>query len=130
MEFMTDLLKDWPWGTLTFIVISLCLLGVLYLVLLGFDLLIGYNESRSGIIVEKTYSSDSTATGVGPAIGSNSGGVAVTVSYTPEKYIVHVKLDDGGYDEVEVKKGYWYKCKRGDRFNYSVRKGRFTGVEL
>ncbi len=81
-----------------FIAIVAVLFGLVYLLVYSFI------DSRTSKIVyfwdvvrERHYNGATTSTGVGPVIGGN-GGVAVTVSSTPESYWIELDKNGGPFE--------------------------------
>lgn len=81
-----------------------------------------------GSVGECSYTPSSTVTGVGPAIGSSDGGVAVTISTVPEHYVVTFYLDNGEKASVDDY-SWWRRCRIGQRVSLGYRSWRFRGWE-
>jgi len=123
-EFLVEILTDWPYGTIIVLVSSLVIITVLVLIA---DQFCGKYVTRSGVVIEKSYTPSSTGTGVGPSIGG-SGGVAVVVTSSSETYTLFIERNNGEIDNHETDRDTWLRAKVGDKITYRVWVGRFLGA--
>ena len=112
-----------------FILFSAIGIIILIIVLSVMDYTLGTDKAMTGIVIDKAYTASSTNTGVGPAVGGN-GGVAVVVTSTPEEYTLFVKQDNGEVSKISVDGNKWLSLKAGDKVNYTVRIGKWSGSQM
>lgn len=88
----------------------------------------GSNFVESGVVKTLSYHAAHTSTGIGPAIGGQNGGLAITTSYTPSEYDVVFKLDSGKL-WIADDKGLFKQVDQGDRVNLTFRSKRVWGED-
>ena len=87
----------------------------------------GKTNSITAVVIEKSYTPSTTATGVGPSFSGRNGGVAIVTTVTAERYTLFLQYPDGHADPTEVNKNLWLQAKIGDVVD--VKYNTIWGVE-
>jgi hypothetical protein len=107
-------------------ILALILFGLLFICMDG---LMSKPEFYSGNVIDKHYSAESHRTGTGVGVtSSGQTGVVMTSESEPEKFLLMVKTKTGNVVTAKCKPELYYEKEIGQKIEFAVYKGRFTGM--
>jgi hypothetical protein len=84
----------------------------------------------SADVVERAYSGEVNATGVGPVFAGNGPGIAVTSVHQDERWNLVIDSAERGIESVQVNKALWARADKGTRVTVTPLIGRWFGGEV